>query len=288
MSATNELMDATGDKLWEMLKTLASQLASQSAILFLLAFPAFLLGILADTLIDKIAFGVLEQHHRLHFALSHRKSWNEEQWRKEPWSDPYPEGVLRGNMTEENSKSVEGLRQDVRLMRTLTFFLPCLAYSLAVAVVRWQHLRHCVARDGTASPDWCSAAWDFGILRIQVPEHGVWPLLGPLLVAWGLILTLWLVAGRVDLYLYNLKLYHLPLRSGEADTADTIVFEPRDKRSFKWRRSHRWSPFKACRWNPPRTDCPELDFAELGRIAGDADQAIDEPVGIFCALPVIR
>jgi hypothetical protein len=32
----------------------------------------------------------------------------------------------------------------------------------------------------------------------------------------------------------------------------------------------------------------ELDFAELGRIAGDADQAIDEPVGIFCALPVIR
>ena len=33
---------------------------------------------------------------------------------------------------------------------------------------------------------------------------------------------------------------------------------------------------------------PELDFAELGRIAGDADQAIDEPVGIFCALPVIR
>jgi hypothetical protein len=132
-----------------------------------------------------------------------------------------------------------------------------LAYSLAVAVVRWQHLRHCVARDGTASPDWCSAAWDFGILRIQVPEHGVWPLLGPLLVAWGLILTLWLVAGSVDLYLYNLKLYYLPLRSGEADTADTIVFEPRDKRSFKWRRSHRWSPFKACRWNPPRTDCPE-------------------------------
>ena len=33
---------------------------------------------------------------------------------------------------------------------------------------------------------------------------------------------------------------------------------------------------------------PDLDFADLGRIAGDADQAIDEPVGIFCALPVIR
>ena len=32
----------------------------------------------------------------------------------------------------------------------------------------------------------------------------------------------------------------------------------------------------------------ELNFADLGRIAGDADQAIDEPVGIFCALPVIR
>ena len=32
----------------------------------------------------------------------------------------------------------------------------------------------------------------------------------------------------------------------------------------------------------------ELDFADLGRIAGDADQAIDEPVGIFCALSVIR
>jgi hypothetical protein len=32
----------------------------------------------------------------------------------------------------------------------------------------------------------------------------------------------------------------------------------------------------------------KLDFAGLGRIAGDADQAIDEPVGIFCALPVIR
>jgi hypothetical protein len=41
----------------------------------------------------------------------------------------------------------------------------------------------------------------------------------------------------------------------------------------------------------PKRECvmfSELDFAELGRIAGDADQAIDEPVGIFCALPVIR
>jgi hypothetical protein len=31
-----------------------------------------------------------------------------------------------------------------------------------------------------------------------------------------------------------------------------------------------------------------LDFADLGRIAGDADQAVEEPVGIFCALSVIR
>ena len=33
---------------------------------------------------------------------------------------------------------------------------------------------------------------------------------------------------------------------------------------------------------------PELDFADLGRIAGDADQAVEEPVGIFCTVPVIR
>ena len=29
----------------------------------------------------------------------------------------------------------------------------------------------------------------------------------------------------------------------------------------------------------------KLDFADLGRIAGDADQAIDEPVGIFLRSP---
>jgi hypothetical protein len=32
---------------------------------------------------------------------------------------------------------------------------------------------------------------------------------------------------------------------------------------------------------------PYLDFADLGRIAGDTDQAVEEPFGIFCALPVI-
>ena len=32
----------------------------------------------------------------------------------------------------------------------------------------------------------------------------------------------------------------------------------------------------------------QLDFADLGRVAGDADQAVEEPVGIFCALSVIR
>jgi Ca2+-binding RTX toxin-like protein len=33
---------------------------------------------------------------------------------------------------------------------------------------------------------------------------------------------------------------------------------------------------------------PELDFADLGRSTGDEDQAVQEPVGDFCALSVIR
>ena len=32
----------------------------------------------------------------------------------------------------------------------------------------------------------------------------------------------------------------------------------------------------------------ELGFADLRRFAGDADQAVEEPVGIFCTVPVIR
>ena len=32
----------------------------------------------------------------------------------------------------------------------------------------------------------------------------------------------------------------------------------------------------------------QLDFAGLGRIAGDADQAVEQAIGIFCTLPVIR
>jgi hypothetical protein len=33
---------------------------------------------------------------------------------------------------------------------------------------------------------------------------------------------------------------------------------------------------------------PKLDFADLGRIAGDVYQAVEQPVGIFCTLPVMR
>ena len=33
---------------------------------------------------------------------------------------------------------------------------------------------------------------------------------------------------------------------------------------------------------------PKLDFAGLGRIAGDVYQAVEQPVGIFCTLPVMR
>jgi hypothetical protein len=32
----------------------------------------------------------------------------------------------------------------------------------------------------------------------------------------------------------------------------------------------------------------ELDFAGLGRIAGYMYQAVEEPISIFCTLPVIR
>jgi hypothetical protein len=38
----------------------------------------------------------------------------------------------------------------------------------------------------------------------------------------------------------------------------------------------------------PAIIAPELDFAGLGRIAGDVYQAVEEPVGIFCTLPVMR
>jgi hypothetical protein len=32
----------------------------------------------------------------------------------------------------------------------------------------------------------------------------------------------------------------------------------------------------------------KLDFADLRRSAGDEDEAVQEPVGDFCTLPVIR
>jgi hypothetical protein len=38
----------------------------------------------------------------------------------------------------------------------------------------------------------------------------------------------------------------------------------------------------------PAATFPQLGFADLRRFAGDADQAVEEPVGIFCTVPVIR
>jgi hypothetical protein len=32
----------------------------------------------------------------------------------------------------------------------------------------------------------------------------------------------------------------------------------------------------------------QLDFAGLGRIAGDVYQAVEQAIGIFCTLPVMR
>ena len=61
-----------------------------------------------------------------------------------------------------------------------------------------------------------------------------------------------------------------PVRSGSLGS-----FQPQFRTSL-----HLWTWMTAWR--------AKLDFADLGRIAGDADQAIDEPVGIFCALSVIR
>lgn len=237
--------------------TAALQLPAGIAIGTILIGVAYIVGILADRMIDD-SFEAMERHNRIRFACDQLSQWTRYDWKTKEYKDPYPEDQYRYQvMTKAKTVSdlLDYLRTRIRLMRALAFLLPGLVYS----GVSYSTRGPSVCSDGTAgtvaSGDKFNGPWFGTHAPFDVCNLAQW-LNGPEVIVAAYLLA---VAAKF------VAMHYDPIRTiGRTSRRDTsgragpgkdeivYVFKPPND-AFKWPRSSCRLLAPAGRWRPADT-----------------------------------